>query len=376
LELLRAAAEGKCGIGLDAASSNEKISKGDRKEREKRKKALVSVDDILSRHDESGKESSAAVTQLYDTMADALEERAKLRDLWGRREKDHVFHDMPPNCRPMIVPFQFDQPASDGGSIPSTRSEFGLSPFSDSPAQLKDIGKQLRQLCKAFQEGDPATLPPSWNHSKTMDWVGWEKLEFALELQEPWAGAVVDGKKKIETRQYNLPPALIGKRVLIMQSCSGQAGISTLGNNVDFRKDLENESQIKLIGWCVFTGVKVYKTREAFDADETLHLVKPDGGYGWKNGTTQTVYGWVVGEHCRLSDRDDSPLVYSSGTRRLRSLFELRKRQDQNIVVPTTNNSDTADTKNDNQTTDNLSRKRNKKGNSKKNNKNQKRRRF
>ena len=44
---------------------------------------------------------------------------------------------------------------------------------------------------------------------------------FGLEMQQPWADLVLQGKKQIETRTYKLPPSLLYKHVAISESDSG-----------------------------------------------------------------------------------------------------------------------------------------------------------
>lgn len=89
-----------------------------------------------------------------------------------------------------------------------------------------------------------------------------------------------------------MPPALVGRKIWIIQSPSGKAGVSSLGNEIDFSR-----SETTVIGWCTFSSVKKYTTKATFDADFGRHLVAPDSGYGWKEGKTKVIYGWVV-EDC------------------------------------------------------------------------------
>ncbi|VEU37468.1 unnamed protein product [Pseudo-nitzschia multistriata] len=346
MDLLRAAAEGKC--GLDAGNGTEtKPTKAERKARDRRRKALGTIRDLVSRiHIHNDDET---VTELYLPFAELLEARAAMRELWGKREKDHVFHEMPPDCRPMEVPLRFgDQTAAHRSSGAAERDgSTGNSPLPASPAELRELAKQLARCGKAYREGNAALLPPPWDtderkppsptpsiekkdgsprdhHAKPMDWPGWDAdgTTFGLELQQPWAGFVANGKKAIDVRSYALPPALLGKKVMIIESASGRAGVSALGN----RLRLTGGGTTRVIGWCVFSSVKAYETGAAFRADERLHLVAPDNPYGWKDGTTKNAFGWVVGEHHRFGESSPAPsgaAAMGSGIRRFRSLFQL-----------------------------------------------------
>jgi mRNA N6-methyladenine demethylase len=329
LELLRAATEAK--VGVDTDNSTHRPSKGERKERDRRKKALAVVESLLARSDtEDGSMANAteALSQLFIPMAECLEEEAKKRELWEKREKDHVFRELHPDCRPLPVPFRFHRPA---GETIQQSTPWGSSPFPKSPSALREMAQQVRQLGEAFDESNSDKVPPSWKHAVSMDWGGWEEGAFGLELQEPWAAAVVDGSKAIETRLYPPPPSLVGKKIFILESKCGTAGMSNLGNFVDISsprntRELEPAvtDRVRVIGWCTFVSVKKYASREEFERDEPLHLVKPDSGYGWKDDANNAIYGWVVGEHGRYSDTDESEhFHFSSGVRRFRSLFEL-----------------------------------------------------
>ena len=363
IDLLRAAAEERCGIDLvvndDPKGSNvveRRPTKAERKARDRRKKSFEKIQELISRISSNGDkvkysamkqnaDGEIAYKELYQPFAKLLDERAEMRELWARREKDHVFHDMAPDCRPMEVPLMWEQcqPAHESNT-PGLNS-FGVSPLPKSPGKLKAISRQIIQCGQAFREGEVSLLPTEWkttklesearspeeatehNHSKPIDWSGWDSTDhiFGLELQYPWAGLVVDGKKSIETRSYALPPSLIGKKIMIIESRSGQAGVSSLANCISL-SHTENEGGNKIIGWCVFSSIKQYTTEKAFRAEENQHLVSQDSGYGWKEGVTKTIHGWVVEERYRYNQLSSSASIYDVAVRRFRSLFQLHRR--------------------------------------------------
>eukprot|EP00536_Pseudo-nitzschia_multiseries_P009455 jgi/Psemu1/325650/estExt_fgenesh1_pg.C_2640001 len=353
MDLLRAAAEGKCGIenaSMDTKSGDsksgesdaeQKPTKADRKARDRRKKALGMIQDIVSR---TNIHEDDTLAELYQPFAKLLEERAEMRELWEKREKDHVFREMPPDCRPMRVPFRFEEEHWVGNSSSTQNDEVvGKSPLPESPMKLKEMARDLLQCGKAYREGSAGLLPKPWRvekskttppnenessnmHAKPMDWTGWGENDkvYGLELQKPWAGAVVDGKKLIETRSYTLPPSLIGRKIMIIESASGQAGVSGLGNHLSLSN--QEGDGTKVIGWCIFSSVKKYTTGNEFRKEENLHLVTPDSGYGWKDGKMkQNIYGWVVTKYHRYKESSSSSDADTnfSGIRRFRSLFQL-----------------------------------------------------
>jgi hypothetical protein len=322
-ELLQMAAQAKCHSTMPSPSSSSTPTKAERKARDKQKKALVAVESLLERST-----TGAEDADFFESLADLLEERAKVRELWTKREKDHVFTELAVELRPMPLPFQFsdtDQPIPGRGVI---------SPLPGNPATLRDWATSLRQFGKSFHSGLSQDLPnttfstkaigsgdQSHNddpHSKSITWKGWSEphLVFGLELQEPWASAILNGTKKIETRSYELPPSLIGKRIWILESPSGTAGVSAFGNEID----LSHPGTCQVVGWCTFTSMICYTSKVAFDSDQSRHLVSQASGYGWKESTNK-IYGWVVGEYARVIAKDDS---FLRATRRMRSLFELK----------------------------------------------------
>ena len=137
-------------------------------------------------------------------------------------------------------------------------------------------------------------------------------------MQSPWAGLLLEGKKTIETRAYDLPPALLGKRIELLQSRQGGT-VSSLGNTMSITPE---ESNVTRVGWCTFTEVIRYQDKQTFEADEAAHMVKRDSGFGWKEGKTKTIFGWVVGN---VGFYQKKTLYGTLNTvRRHRSLFELR----------------------------------------------------
>ena len=157
-------------------------------------------------------------------------------------------------------------------------------------------------------------------HSQPLSWQGWKVHDFALEMQEPWAQHLLHGRKTIETRAYNLPPALLGRKIWILQSTAGQAGVSALGNTVPVGNDSSSSFDARIVGWCTFSTVKEYTSASQFRADESKHLVKSNSGYDWKEN--QALFGWMVEsceKHATPGHGEDGGLAI----RRFRSLFQL-----------------------------------------------------
>jgi alpha-ketoglutarate-dependent dioxygenase FTO len=325
IDLLQLAAEARCG------SDGPPSSKVERKRRDKRKKALETVDELVSR---VGTARTTAIQSLYDPLADLLRERAEMRRLWRKREEEHVFRELDRSQRPLPVPFEYGMDAkSDGG-------KFAVSPM---PEDLSAMADRLVALGRAFVSGDEKYLPedcltatndapPMTNennaketrlttdeHSRPLTWVGWNDLQFGLEMQSPWAGLLIEKRKTIETRAYDLPPALVGKRIEILQSNQGSL-VSSLDNVVP----MTGEPLVTRVGWCIFTNVIRYENEELFDADQDAHWVTRESDfYPFNEGKKTIVYGWIVGEVGSYTNKTPS-VPLKAIARRYRSLFELQ----------------------------------------------------
>jgi hypothetical protein len=164
---------------------------------------------------------------------------------------------------------------------------------------------------------------------KSLDWEGWEEGVFCIEMQQPWAELILKGRKTIETRAYPLPPALINKPVLIIESPQGEARQSSLGDQLEWTLGAEIQEGVRLVGWCRFGSVTEYRSLNDFGKDVRAHLVEGDSPFGWKEDT-EKIYGWKVTEVGRnvrqaLSGINIDPVKQNRLTaiRRMRSLFQL-----------------------------------------------------
>jgi alpha-ketoglutarate-dependent dioxygenase FTO len=311
IQFLKLAMQGKC------YGETESPTRAERKARMKRKKAFGAMEDLLER--------GGTAQEMYDSFAECLEERATMREQWDSRERDHVFHTMPQDCRPLAVPFLFDSQQSSGP---------GSSPLPGTPTALREIGQSLHAWGIAYTAGNHQSMPvmPSSSsdtgsgaatvsvvHAKARDWSGWTDFEFALELQSPWAEELLSGRKSIETRAYSLPVALLDRKIYVLESPQGQQQVSMLGN------EFKLGSGANVVGWCIFKEIKVYSNKQDFLLDEANHLVAPSSGYGWKEGVTKVIYGWVVESHGRSVD-----VSFTMAIRRMRSLFQLSVKAKEN----------------------------------------------
>jgi hypothetical protein len=382
LDLLRYAAQERCRL----ADGGGKECTLKRKERDKQKKSLAAVEDILSRgSSDNSVNNNDALNSIYIPISHLLQERAHMRMMWGQREDDRVFKCMSLEYKPIKVPFQFNVVDSENKlAKKDVLKEIGVSPLGGSHHDLERMSKIVVKLGAAFMSQESSHLPdigmitpliekkvvgdeidtPSTEaveikreaqtkvitkegnneqgmalvtqdkikmnpteHTKDIEWNGWKKYKFGLEMQHPWAGLLLNGNKTIETRSYNLPQALLGKRIIILESQPGKDQVSSLGN-ILVGEEI-NES-VKPTGWVIFDRVITYRYRSKFEADEKMHLVKRNSGYGWKE-ETEIVYGWVVGKKGKYKNsgknKQKCPSVQSL-IRRMRSLYSVELSED------------------------------------------------
>ena len=389
IDILSNAAKERCRI----KDGEQKDSSLRRKERDKQKKSLAAIDEILTRgkdNNNSDVQSNNAYDTIYSPIITMIEEKANMRRLWKEREHDRVFKYISYEYKPIEVPFRFNViGASNVSSKEKVDDFYGESPLPGSHEELKIMTHDLKQFGRAFMSQNSSHLPATEKkvevsitnhiaqdvasdvkidmceedilipeerkevsneglsdekskieekrlttkiklnpaeHKKESDWNGWKKHIFGLEMQQPWSQYLLNGKKTIETRTYDLPKALIGKKLFILESKSGEDGISSIGNYLDGD---EISDSINVVGWVIFDRVIIYRYRSKFEADEEKHMVKRDSGYGWKDDT-RIVYGWVVSKKAKLNIADckntgkkKSFVKVQSMARRMRSLFSL-----------------------------------------------------
>lgn len=131
-----------------------------------------------------------------------------------------------------------------------------------------------------------------------------------LEVQAPWARALVDGSKTVETRRYPLPEWARGVEVWILETVTGLANASALG-------DAPAAGAALLVGTCVFRDEVAYDGEARWRSDEARHLVAEGSPYDW-DGSAR--YGWVVGSAAAAAPPAPCPPL----ERRFRSLYGSR----------------------------------------------------
>ncbi|CAL8464835.1 g4370 [Coccomyxa elongata] len=137
--------------------------------------------------------------------------------------------------------------------------------------------------------------------------------QLGLECKAFWCEKLLRGEKDIELRQYPLPPEFLDRTIWLLAS-RGEDGVSSLGDTVEAGSPFAS-----VVGWVRFSCNKEYHCSEDWEADQDHHRVPKGSPYGWQQGETTMIYGWVVQEAERLP----SPLPMPAASRIERSLFTL-----------------------------------------------------
>ena len=128
-----------------------------------------------------------------------------------------------------------------------------------------------------------------------------------LEVQEPWAAALVRGTKTIETRRYALPAWARGVDVVVLETPRGAANASSLGES-------PAAAAGTLVGVVVFGDSVRYGDEKRWREDEPFHRVAAGSPYDWDGGEK---HGWVVASARAVAPLPSPPLV-----RKFRSFYE------------------------------------------------------
>ena len=126
-----------------------------------------------------------------------------------------------------------------------------------------------------------------------------------MNVQAPWAEAIVSGRKVIETRFYPMPRKWVGQPLAI---------IETPGKARHFRRRIAGLVLFEL-SWC-------YADKVAFARDRAKHLVDPDDPhFGWQEDG-KPKWAWPI--HWVEVYRQPLPDDFRAGMRYARTVEILR----------------------------------------------------
>jgi hypothetical protein len=128
-------------------------------------------------------------------------------------------------------------------------------------------------------------------------------VNFALNINTPVDEWVLTGKKTVETRDYDLHPAVLGQRVALIR-CAGKGSTKRLPQRV--------------VGVVEFGKTLRYQSKAEWAAAFKQHCVAIDSAqFGWVEGRAK--WGWqVTGTH-----RLDTELRVPSKSHFHKSFYQL-----------------------------------------------------
>lgn len=135
---------------------------------------------------------------------------------------------------------------------------------------------------------------------------------WALEVRPPWAEIIMSGRKCVETRQYPLPPQLLGRRLEIVEPM--------LLPSDGVEKTTLDVSRGRIVGSLVVREAFRYPGWRSWRLDYLRHCVSADDRQNaWQRDEAGALYGWVI-DHF---ERYDQPRRVPTIGRAFRSLFRF-----------------------------------------------------
>jgi hypothetical protein len=126
-----------------------------------------------------------------------------------------------------------------------------------------------------------------------------------INIQAPWAQAIVSGRKVIETRFYPLPKKWVGHPLAI---------IETPGKARHFKR--------RIAGLVIFGRSRCYADKASFAHDRPQHLVGPDDPlFGWRDDS-KPKWAWPI--RWVEAYRQSLPAEFRAGIRYARAVEILR----------------------------------------------------
>jgi hypothetical protein len=122
-----------------------------------------------------------------------------------------------------------------------------------------------------------------------------------INIQAPWAQAIISGRKIIETRFYPLPEKWIGQPLVILE---------TPGKTGRFKS--------RLAGFVIFAKSWCYADKASFARDYVKHLVAADDAvFGWQDDS-KPKWAWPI--HWVMAYAQPLPSGFRAGIRYARAV--------------------------------------------------------
>jgi len=108
-----------------------------------------------------------------------------------------------------------------------------------------------------------------------------KKTRPGINIQWPWSQLIIEGKKTVETRTYDIPEKHRGVELLLIET-PGPRGKKEAGIE-----------KARIIGTVTFQKTYKYKNKKQWAEEKSKHLVESsDKIYGWKKEKEK--WAWIV----------------------------------------------------------------------------------
>lgn len=114
-----------------------------------------------------------------------------------------------------------------------------------------------------------------------------------INIQWPWSRLIVEGKKSIETRGYDIPQQYLGIPIAIIETPG------PLGKRHGVKR-------AKVIGIIIFSETFRYESKAKWKKDANKHLVKDDSPFAF--GRREETWAWVISEARELKTSAPAPI--------------------------------------------------------------------
>jgi len=116
-----------------------------------------------------------------------------------------------------------------------------------------------------------------------------KKTRPGINIQWPWSQLIIEGKKTVETRTYDIPEKHRGVELLLIET-PGPRGKKEAGIE-----------KARIIGSVTFVETYKYKTKKQWSSERDKHLVdNSDKFYGWNKKKEK--WGWEVSNFTKHKD--------------------------------------------------------------------------
>lgn len=189
-----------------------------------------------------------------------------------------------------------------------------LAEFAAASAELDALMEDSSDEESIVRQISRAPRPDASNYLERLEReTAWQHGHVGMEMQLPWSRLLLTGSKRLETRSYPLPAALLDRPISVLETSEATA---------DACRPLPDvlpagHPNVLIAGSVTFSSCFAYSSFEAFQADEARHGLPPEVTRSFSKDFT--MYGWAVKETVQLMQ----PTTVLNSQRRLHCFYEI-----------------------------------------------------